>query len=80
MEMKPSSLTPSWVLPSVVVFLTVTCAMGQQASSIEWDGTDPSGNWSDTTWLDVVTETTRSPLAGDLVGFVGDPAVILLWM
>lgn len=66
--MKPSNLKPSWMLRSVVASLNITCAMGQQASTVEWDEENPTGNWSDTFWFDVATEMTRSPVAGDLVG------------
>lgn len=66
----------SWLLPSIAVSQFLPSAHAQQASNLEWDGPNATGNWSDTTWFDLDTSTNRSPVDDDLVGFLGDPATI----
>ena len=78
MKIKTLNFTQKWVLPYAVASLAIPCAMGQQASTIQWDGGGATGNWSDTTWIDADTVTVRNPVAGDLVGFIGASAIITI--
>ncbi|MGB6220529.1 hypothetical protein [Haloferula sp.] len=74
--MNLNHLKYSWLLPSIVASFAIPSAYAQQASNVEWTGENATGNWSDTTWFDVDTDTVRSPADGDLVGFLGDAANI----